>query len=140
MISSYNVSSFMSVNTYDPNAAAQPIDSELVQQLCVLATGLDSDVLALNDAEVARFSALASHADWSATADALSDAEISALIRVFTLGEMEYSSWTAGEKSPVVSLVKVLKQRGAYDAEFTRWIKARTTNKFLPHGSLLDRL
>ena len=130
----------MSVNTYDPNAVAQPIDSELVGELCVLAMGLSSEQLALSDADVARFTALASHPDWSVLAETLNDTEISALIRVFTLGEMQYSSWAAGEKSPVVSLVKVLKKRGAYTTEFTRWIKTHTTNKFLPHGSLLDRL
>lgn len=130
----------MSVNTYDPNAAAQPIDGELVRELCLLGINLDSGELDLTDADAGRFSVLAAHPDWSAQVEALSDAEVAALIRVFTLGEMKYSSWTAGEKSPVVSLVKVLKKRGSYEAEFTRWIKSHTTNKFLPHGSLLDRL
>ena len=130
----------MSVNTYDPNAVAQPIDAELVGELCVLGVELSDDELALSDTDVARFTALASHPDWSVLAETLNDTEISALIRVFTLGEMQYSSWAAGEKSPVVSLVKVLKKRGAYTTEFTRWIKTHTTNKFLPHGSLLDRL
>jgi hypothetical protein len=130
----------MSVNTYDPKATTQSIDADLVRQLCLLALSLANGELALDDADVERFSVLTSHPDWSAHADSLSDAEVSALIRVLTLGEMQYASWTAGEKSPVVSLVKVLKKRGSYDAEFTRWIKAHTTNKFLPHGSLLDRL
>ena len=54
----------------------------------------------------------------------------------FTLGEMQHGSWQAGAKSPVVPLVKVLKQRGKFDPALARWIKDHTTNRFLPYGDL----
>ena len=63
-----------------------------------------------------------------------------ALIRLFTLGEGQFSAWQAGAKSAVVKLVRVLKQRGEMTPELTRWIKANTDNRFLPHGDLMDRL
>ena len=58
------------------------------------------------------------------------------LIRLFTLGEMQHANWQTGAKSPVVPLVKLLKKRGVFDVELGRWIKANTTNRFLPHGDL----
>ena len=53
---------------------------------------------------------------------------------------MRFVSWKADAKSAVVPLVRALKQRKAYDKALTGWIKANTDNKFLPHGSLMDRL
>jgi hypothetical protein len=39
-----------------------------------------------------------------------------------------------------VPLVALLKSRAAYPSELTRWIKTNTSNRFLPYGSLMDRL
>ena len=79
-------------------------------------------------------------ADWSEVASALASAEIESLIHVFTLGEAQYVAWTADAKSAVIPLVRELKNRGEYGKTMTTWIKAHTDNKFLPHGSLMDRL
>ena len=130
----------MAVDVFDPSALGGPLDDALVRDLCALGAAMSTDELTLSALDVARFAPLATHPDWSKRAATLSEAEIRALIRVFTLGEMQYSSWSAGEKSAVVPLVKALKAREAYDKEITRWIKAHTTNRFLPHGSLLSRL
>ena len=130
----------MSVDTFDPGALGGPMDPNLVAALCDIAETVSGDTLTLEAVDVARLAGLAAHPDWGTHAPQLSDAHLLGLIRVFTLGEMQYSSWAAGDKSPVVPLVKELKRRGSYPAELTRWIKAHTDNKFLPHGSLLDRL
>ena len=134
----------MTVNTFDPSTMNAPADESALAQLCAMGGAFDSegntDALALSEQEVARFAPLLTIVDWAERAKALSDAEITGLIRIFTLGEMAYSSWVVGERSPVVPLVKALKLRESYDSELTSWIKAHTTNKFLPHGSLLDRL
>lgn len=130
----------MAVDTFDPSALSNPLNSDEIQALCALARALDSDVVVLADADVQRFAPLAAHSQWPEHLDGLDDDDINALIRLFTLGEMQYSSWLAGDKSPVVPLVRALKQRGSYTVETTRWIKAHTTNKFLPHGSLMARL
>jgi len=45
-----------------------------------------------------------------------------------------------GARSPVIALVRLLKQRGEYPDDLTGWVKANTDNRFLPYGSLLDRL
>ena len=130
----------MTVNTFDPSTLNAPADESPLAQLCAMGAAFTADVLTLSEQQVERFAPLATIVDWAERAEALSDAEITGLIRIFTLGEMAYSNWAAGEKSPVVPLVKALKSRGSYDSALTSWIKAHTTNKFLPHGSLLDRL
>jgi len=130
----------MTVNTFDPSTLNAPVDESALAQLCAMGAAFTADVLTLSEQQVERFAPLATIVDWAERAEALSDAEITGLIRIFTLGEMAYSNWAAGEKSPVVPLVKALKSRGSYDSALTSWIKAHTTNKFLPHGSLLDRL
>jgi hypothetical protein len=61
-------------------------------------------------------------------------------VKIFTLGEMTFPGWIAEDKSAVIPLVKALKATGGYDKTLTRWIKAHTSNKFLPHGNLADRL
>ncbi len=116
------------------------MDRDLLAALCAVADTRSGDVLELDAGDVARFSVLAAHPEWARHAPQLSDDTLIGLIRIFTLGEMQYASWAAGDKSPVVALVKELKRRGSYPGELTRWIKAHTDNKFLPHGSLLDRL
>ena len=42
--------------------------------------------------------------------------------------------------APVIPLVAELKRRGDYPNDLTAWIKANTDNRFLPYGSLMDRL
>jgi hypothetical protein len=40
----------------------------------------------------------------------------------------------------VIPLARLLKSRGDYPEDLTAWIRAHTGNRFLPYGSLLDRL
>ncbi|MCR9260004.1 MAG: hypothetical protein NXH95_09795 [Pseudomonadaceae bacterium] len=130
----------MTVDTFDPSAMAQPIDAKLAAALCAAAEISADNELVLAELDVKRFAPMASGGDWSTLGDELSDEQVAQLIRIFTLGEMQFSSWTAADKSPVIALVQLLKQRGVYEPEMTRWIKSNTTNRFLPHGNLLNRL
>ena len=65
------------------------------------------------------------------------DHRLEALIRFFTLAEMQLPGWQGGNKSPVIALVRMLKKRDAFPQELRRWIKANTDNRFLPYGSAL---
>ena len=60
------------------------------------------------------------------------------LIQFFTLAEMAYPEWGAGEKSPVIYLVKILKSRGVFCVELRKWIKNNSDNRYLPYGSVLS--
>jgi hypothetical protein len=70
-------------------------------------------------------------------AEQLRTEDIIALIRFFTLVEMQVSGWDSGKRSPVIPLVKVLKGRDSFDRELRQWIRASTSNRYLPNGSAL---
>ena len=61
-------------------------------------------------------------------------------LRALTLAEETVPGCEAGAKSPVIGLARLLRERGDYPADLTAWIKAVSSNRFLPYGSLLDRL
>lgn len=74
---------------------------------------------------------------WFLMKEVFSASEIISLIKFFTLAEMHYSGWEAGEKSPVIWLAKVLRQKGnKIDQDLLQWIKSNSDNKFLPYGPL----
>ena len=132
----------MTVESWDP-ANVPSLGADRVQQYVAAAARLDVPDFGLDSAQVDQLGRFARHEgplDWGAAAAGLPDAQIEALIRLFTLAEMRFPAWEAGAKSPVVPLVALLKGRGNYPGELTRWIKANTSNRFLPYGSLLDRL
>ncbi|MDB4151514.1 hypothetical protein N9740_08470 [Pseudomonadales bacterium] len=70
-------------------------------------------------------------------ATALSDEELIGLVRFFTLAEMQLPGWDGGKQSPVIYLVRILKQRGAFTPMLRQWVKANTDNRYLPNGALL---
>jgi hypothetical protein len=74
--------------------------------------------------------------DWKA-AEELNDDQLVLLIRFFTLAERQLPGWDGGKLCPVIYLVKILKQRSAFDAELRQWIKSNTDNRYLPNGAAL---
>lgn len=132
----------MSVESWDPKAANSRLSDKEIDRFLAAADRLDEPGFGLAENEVNDLAPLARHgsADWAAAGVALGDAKVIALIRLFTLAEAEFALWEAGAKSPVVPLAALLKKRGAYPEDLTAWIKAHTSNRFLPYGSLLDRL
>ncbi len=108
--------------------------------------GAWAEDLGLSQLSQARLAALALHApgkggaDWAVAGESLEDADVVGLIRLFTLAEQQLPGWESGAKSPVVPLAALLRKRNAYPNDLTAWIKANTNNRFLPYGSLMDRL
>jgi hypothetical protein len=70
----------------------------------------------------------------------LPEADLDALARLYTLAEARDPAWEAGARSPVIALFAELRARGGDTAELATWIRTHTENRFLPHGSLQDRL
>ena len=135
----------MSVDTFDPsqfNAKQKPIAADLLAQAVELATSAvpEDYQVQLSQEQVNLLASLLQHPGWTDAAAELGDAAIVSLIRFFTLGEMGHPAWKAEAKSPVVALVRVLKKRKAMPGDLVAWIKANTTNRFLPHGDLMDLL
>lgn len=73
---------------------------------------------------------------WS-DSDALPDDDLVALIRFFTLAEMQLAGWEAGKQNPVIYLVRILKSRGEFSADLRKWIRSNTDNRYLPYGAAL---
>ena len=77
---------------------------------------------------------------WAGLFGARESATLLAWLRVLTLAEMQLPGCAAGAASPVVALARILRTRGEYPPSLTPWIRSVSTNRFLPYGSLKDRL
>ena len=93
-----------------------------------------------SDLSALKSTVLAKPQDWVRFATEVDDSTIIDWIKVLTLCEEQYPGFEWGAKSPVIPLVRVLRSRRTYPEDLTGWIKANSNNRFLPYGSLLDRL
>ena len=129
------------VGTWDPD---DRVELGARQLACVRRAGahLEDPDFGLDENELRMLAPLASldAAQWTAAAREETADQVVAWIRFFTLAEARLPGFEAGAKSPVIALARALRERGEYPGELTAWIKAHTDNRFLPHGSLLDRL
>ena len=90
--------------------------------------------------ETIRQAARASTESWMNFAQEQSSDAIASWIRALTRAEMVLEGLELGDRSPVIALARLLKRRGDYPDDLTAWVKANTDNRFLPYGSLSDRL
>lgn len=131
----------LSVGAWDPAEQISELNDSVLTELLAAADCLDREDFGLSAAAASRLAATArlpSEA-WQPAA-ALDDKQLVRLVRLFTLAEERLPEWKAGSTSPVIVLCRLLRRRGAWPADLTAWIKARSDNKFLPYGSLADRL
>ena len=132
----------MSVGMWKPgeDSESRVVELALLGRFVQLAKRLSGalDAGMLDTAELANESwvMMVGPAAWEGVRALDSDATIS-LIRLFTLLEEQVSGWEAGNKSPVISLVKMLKERGDFEADLRKWIKSNTKNRYLPYGSAI---
>lgn len=132
----------MSVEPFDPGALTLTLGKEALDELLVAAADLQAPDFGLEKPRVAALAGIARHesaCDWVAAAQSLASDDLLALIHFFTLAE-SLPGWEAGARSPVIRLAAELKKRDEYPAQLTAWIKSHSDNRFLPYGSLLDRL
>jgi hypothetical protein len=114
----------------------------VLAELIGAAENLETPDFGLDRERIGALAALARHdekVDWRQAAEGLDSEQIVALAKLFTLAE-RLPGWEAGARSPVIPLAAVLKARGDYPDDLTAWIKGHTDNRFLPYGSLMDRL
>jgi hypothetical protein len=77
-------------------------------------------------------------ADWKPVLETLDEQSLIALIRFFTIAEQQLPHWHGGDKSPVIWISRLLKQRGTpLSREMVLWIKGNSDNRFLPNGPVL---
>lgn len=131
----------MSVGAWDPSSQVAALDASVLKALLQAAERLEQQDFGLSPAEAERLAGAAQLGAkaWQAAAG-LTNAELIALVRLFTLAESRLPGWKAGANNPVIPLCAMLRRRGAWPAELTAWVKAHSDNRFLPYGSLADRL
>ena len=127
------------VGAWEP---AAKLGTSHAQALDAAAAEVVADALAVDDAVAARLRQV-----FFATADdraGLFDNEPSPRLvgwtRALTLAEETIPGCEGGAKSPVIALARLLRSRGDYPHDLTAWIKRVSSNRFLPYGSLMDRL
>ena len=135
----------MSIGSWDPQAGQasqdKAIDKELLRRFLTIAKNDEMDNLATTlttDDQKAHALMLAGFSQWQAAVEPLSDAQLIDLMRFFSLVEMQLPDWYAGPKSPVIHLNKILRQRGGkLDTATLQWMRAHSTNRFIPNGAVL---
>ena len=127
------------VGAWEP---APKLEARHAQALDVAAAQAASDALAVDSAVTALLRQV-----FAATADERADLfddepspRLVGWARALTLAEETIPGCEAGAKSPVIALARVLRARGDYPHELTPWIRRVSSNRFLPYGSLMDRL
>ncbi|MEM6708725.1 MAG: hypothetical protein AAF648_08060 [Pseudomonadota bacterium] len=140
----------MTAETFDPNQDAQPpsLSDADVGELLDAASRVEVDedlgaqTLGLEEHTRQRLGprVRAAAFDWAGLATSEPPQRIAALIKLLVLAESRFPAWEAGAQSAVVPLARELRSQDRYPAELTVWIRAHSTNRFLPYGSLLDRL
>ena len=130
----------MSIGTWNPDERNE-LDMAALTELLAAAAQLDAPDFGLDADQIGTLSAFARVSDaWQSAIEDLDDADLVALIRLYTLAEARFPSWEGGAKSPVIAMARALKARSAYPDDLTAWIKANSDNRFLPYGNLMDRL
>ena len=129
-----------SVESWDPSAKVltprhRDILNHAASQLDAAAIDLTDDDQALLR-PVMNFDA----GSWRSFVESESDITLVHWAKVLTIIERDMNGFDAGSRSPVLVLVKTLKARNALPTELFAWIKVHTRNRFLPYGSLSDRL
>ncbi|MCS5568256.1 MAG: hypothetical protein NZ743_09535 [Pseudomonadales bacterium] len=128
------------VGSWEPDA---PELSEVHRKMLGVAIqAIDQPQLGLSavQQEVIRQAVRASAESWTKFAQEQSSDAIASWIRALTRAEMVLEGLELGARSPVIALTRLLKRRGDYPDDLTAWVKANTDNRFLPYGSLSDRL
>lgn len=127
------------VGAWEPAPKLGPKHAEALD---VAAAEAANGVLAVDNDVVARLRQV-----FAATSDeraGLFDGEPSPRLvgwaRALTLAEEAIPGCEAGAKSPVIALARTLRARRDYPDDLTPWIKRVSSNRFLPYGSLMDRL
>lgn len=129
----------MTIGVWEPAKPVSVSGEKLAEYLTVL-QGINLEALASELPDIMQksdSSLMKLTEDQWGEAASLDDAALELLIRFFTLAEMKLANWDAGQTSPVIYLVRIMKQRGSFGADLKRWIKANTDNRYLPNGAVI---
>ena len=134
----------MSIGTWEPPEKKKrtPIKLTLMRSFLSFAGGLDLEQkLAYTDLQSAGLEqeswVMSKEKEYWRELVSLGVEELDLLARLFTIIERDLSGWEGGKYCPVIYIVRELRNRGESIVELRRWIKAHSTNRYLPYGSAL---
>jgi hypothetical protein len=126
----------MSTATWEPSPADFTLSEVHINELLACLT-TDSPLHEL----LSKFNWLPASAkapllQWQTIAENYNETQLVELIKFYTRAEEELG-WNLKDKSAVISLFKTLKKRVGTDKELVKWVKAHSSNRFLPFGAVL---
>ena len=134
----------MPIGEWQPENSAQQttIDTEKLEALIAISQRGEllelADQLGDDDQQWLAFAMHAVRDTWLQAADALSNDKLVHLMKALAIAEMNIPGCSVAEKSPVIYLNRLLKQRGdSLVREDLLWIKQHSNNRFLPNGPVL---
>lgn len=77
---------------------------------------------------------------WESVATSQESELLVGWIKALTLLERDVTGFELGDKSPVITLHRILKSRSDLPHDLNEWIKQHTNNRFLPYGNLFERI
>ena len=132
-----------STGTWDPSAPAAPAGADLAQAAQLWSEHGDACIALLPDGlrQTLRNAMQLPRGALEPAIETFDAATLEALVRLFTCIEAE-PGFEAGARSPVIPLARRLRPLMTPDhfSDLVRWIRDRSDNRFIPHGSLQDRL
>jgi hypothetical protein len=135
----------MNTEMWDPNANTSSnnyrLDNDFLKRIINMSEIDDSShfksLLTENEIKKHRDIMFLTKEVWFEALENFNDVELIALIHFFTLAEVHFNNWHAEDKSPVISIAKLLRKRKhSLDKKLLIWIKNNNKNKFLPFGPL----
>ena len=96
----------------------------------VVDTAVNQLVLTSEQLDTLRVIFLIDAREWTEFATDVEDAELIHWIKLLSLVPEQYPGFDGGANSPVIPLVRVLRQRGGYPKYLTPWIKQHSKNRF----------
>ncbi len=139
----------MTTGVWDPNASSSSqehtnnyqLDADFLKRI-INTVNIDepqsiNNLLSEDELKEHRDIMLLPKETWFSTLENFNNEELIALIRFFTLAEVQFTNWQAEERSPVIWIAKLLRKRKhAIHKDLLIWIKNNNKNKFLPFGAL----
>lgn len=131
------------VDTWQPNMGIDTLSTDTLIRLAGLIGHQETakeDIKHISEEDINQ---IAGHLNtpqeaWLKATERLSAEQVLSLCMLFTLGEMEFSSWAFASKNPTIYFLKHLKtKKVAVEKDFVRWLKKQTDNRYIPYGPAL---
>ena len=131
------------VDTWQPNTGIDSLSSDKLLRLTEIISSQETakdDIKQISEEDI---NLIAGHLNtpqeaWLQTIENFSDEQVLNLCSLFTLGEMEFSSWAFASKNPTIYFLKYLKaKKVVVEKDFVRWLKKQTDNRYIPYGPAL---